>query len=167
MSLLPSTLAVMMILLLTFGATQLSHDAALSSAQSDRQQLAMVRNALILQQAADHWVARNNMPVVRDVDANDELDVPSNDERQSSSARDVESQAAQGASAITIEQLNSAESAELSDLPPRIVRITALTYQSQIRVRAQADYAILPCDSDQEAPCPYELRRIAWRRLPD
>lgn len=167
MSLLPSTLAVMMILLLTLGATQLAHDAALSSAQSDRQQLAMLRTALILQQTADEWAAQSNGLVVRGIDADDEVHVSAHVERQSDSARDVESQTTQGVSSVTIEQLHTAESAELSDLPPHILRITALTNQSQTRVRAQADYAILPCDADIEAPCASQLRRIAWRRLPD
>ena len=163
MSLLPSTLAVMMVLLLTSAATRLSHDAALSSAQSDRQQLAMMRAAWSLQAAAADLLAQNSASAVSGIGVDSDAEL----EDQASGYRDTNASADPNASTIKLEHLDTAESAELSDLPLSITRITAQVSLAQTRVRVQADYAIDLCEIDQAAPCLPRLRRIAWRRLSD
>ena len=136
MSLLPSTLSVMMVMLLAASASHLTQDAAFSSAQWIRQQQALSQAELRLQQ------------LVKNLAANPESDAY----RQTG----VD---------WTLEVLDTDAMAELSDLPLSIFRITAVGHAAQVKVRLQADYAIDHCEHDAVAECTSRIRRIAWRRL--
>lgn len=146
MSLLPSVLASTMVMLLASASAQLVRDAALSQAQWEQQQQAMARAELRLMQSA--------AGLLRSVD--EQTGIESSSEQE-----------------VLIEQLAVSQSAELSDLPLSIFRITAAGSVSQLTVRLQADYAIDACDEgseenehqDQAITCTPRIRRIAWRRL--
>jgi hypothetical protein len=74
---------------------------------------------------------------------------------------------------VLIEQLAVSQSAELSDLPLSVFRISAVGRAAQLSVRLEADYAMDACDGgseenenqDQAITCTPRIRRIAWRRL--
>ena len=78
---------------------------------------------------------------------------------------------------VLIEQLAVSQSAELSDLPLSIFRISAVGRAAQLSVRLEADYAMDACDGGSEEnenqdqdqgqaiTCTPRIRRIAWRHL--
>ncbi len=80
--------------------------------------------------------------------------------------------------AVRIEQVASADVAEVGDLPLVLHRITAAGQGRHDRTRLQADYAIDGCEQDDadesvaaenadaEPPCTLRVRRLAWRELP-
>ncbi len=146
MSLLPSALASAMVMLLASASAQLVRDAALSQAQWEQQQQAMSRAELRLMQSA--------AGLLKSVDEQPGI--------ESGLEQDV-----------LIEQLAVSQSAELSDLPLSIFRISAVGRAAQLSVRLEADYAIDACDGgseenenqDQAITCTPRIRRIAWRRL--
>lgn len=195
MSLLPSTLAVIMVMLLISASTRLSQDAALSSARTEQQQLALSHAELLLQQASRnlplHTYAQqaleSNPLGAEGFHANAGGVHAENQPQMQENLRAIPE------SALSVAYLNVAEHAELSDLPLQIVRITAVGKYASVRVRLQADYAIDQCaaESDGDADdyadnhindhtntnnifntstndtCYGRIRRIAWRRVPD
>jgi hypothetical protein len=146
MSLLPSVLASTMVMLLASASAQLVRDAALSQAQWEQQQQAVSRAELQLMQSAAGLLQ------IAD--------------EQSGSESGSEQE-------VHVEQLAVAQSAELSDLPLSIFRISAVGRVSQLSVRLEADYAMDACDGgseenqnqDQAITCTPRIRRITWRRL--
>lgn len=144
MSLLPSALASTMVLLLASASARLVQDTALSHAQWEQQQQAMSRAELLLIQSAAGLLQIS-------------------DEQSASEAGSAQE--------VRIEQLAISQSAELSDLPQTIFRISAVGRVSQLSVRLEADYAIEACDGgseeneNQAIACTPKIRRIAWRRL--
>jgi len=152
MSLLPSALASAMVMLLASGSAQIMRDAALSQAQWEQQQQAMSRAELRLMQSA--------AGLLKSVD--EQPGIGSGLEQE-----------------VLIEQLAVSQSAELSDLPLSIFRISAVGRTAQLSVRLEADYAKDACDrggeenenqdqdqdQDQAITCTPRIRRIAWRRL--
>lgn len=136
MSLLPSTLSVMMVMLLAASSSQLTRDAAFSSAQWIHQQQALSQAELRLQQLVKKLVANPESDAYRQAGVD-----------------------------WTLEVLNTDAMAELSDLPLSIFRITAVGHVAQVKVRLQADYAVDYCDHDVVDECTSRVRRIAWRRL--
>ena len=148
MSLLPSVLASTMVMLLASASAQLVRDAALSQAQWEQQQQAISRAELqLMQSAAD---------LLKFADEQSDMELGSEQE-------------------VHVEQLAVSQSAELSDLPLSIFRISAVGRVSQLSVRLEADYAMDACDGgseenenedqDQVTTCTPRIRRIAWRRL--
>jgi hypothetical protein len=146
MSLLPSALASAMVMLLASASAQLVRDAALSQAQWEQQQQAMSRAELRL----IHSAAR----LLKSVDAQSGIESGSEQE-------------------VLVEQLAVSQSAELSDLPLSVFRISAVGRAVQLSVRLEADYAVDACDQDEDKDelenqaitCIPRIRRIAWRRL--
>ena len=148
MSLLPSALASAMVMLLASASAQIMRDAALSQAQWEQQQQAMSRAELRLMQSA--------VGLLKSVD--EQPGIESGLEQE-----------------VLIEQLAVSQSAELSDLPLSIFRISAVGRAAQLSVRLEADYAKDACDrggeenenqdQDQAITCTPRIRRIAWRRL--
>jgi hypothetical protein len=148
MSLLPSALASAMVMLLASASAQLVRDAALSQAQWEQQQQAMSRAELRLMQSAAGLL----------VFAGEQSEMEPGSEQE-----------------VLVEQLAVSQSAELSDLPLTIFRISAVGRVSQLSVRLEADYAIEACDGgseeneneneNQAITCTPKIRRIAWRRL--
>lgn len=146
MSLLPSVLASTMVMLLASASAQLVRDAALSQAQWEQQQQAVSRAELRLMQSAAGLLQ------IAD--------------EQSGSESGSEQE-------VHVEQLAVSQSAELSDLPLNIFRVSAVGRKSQLSVRLEADYAMDACDGDSEEnenedqaiTCTPRIRRIAWRRL--
>ena len=148
MSLLPSALASAMVMLLASASAQIIRDAALSQAQWEQQQQAMSRAELRLMQSA--------AGLLKSVD--EQPGIESGLEQE-----------------VLIEQLAVSQSAELSDLPLSVFRISAVGRVSQLSVRLEADYAMDACDGgseenenedqDQAITCTPRIRRIAWRRL--
>jgi len=144
MSLLPSALASAMVMLLASASAQLVRDAALSQAQWEQQQQAMSRAELRLMQSAAGLL----------VFAGEQSEMEPGSEQE-----------------VLVEQLAVSQSAELSDLPLSIFRISAVGRVSQLSVRLEADYAIEACDGgseeneNQAIACTPKIRRIAWRRL--
>jgi hypothetical protein len=146
MSLLPSALASAMVMLLASASAQLVRDAALSQAQWEQQQQAMSRAELRLMQSAAGLL----------VFAGEQSEMEPGSEQE-----------------VLVEQLAVSQSAELSDLPLSIFRISAVGRVSQLSVRLEADYAIEACDGgseeneneNQAITCTPKIRRIAWRRL--
>ena len=164
MSFLPSVLVTMIVMLLASASAQLVRDAALSQAQWEQQQQAMSRAELLLMQAASGLLMTTNQQPGGESDSSQE---------------------------VLVEQLAISPSAELSDLPLSIFRISAIGHMSQLSVRLQADYALDSCDEDDEekqekekekkedkedkeekkanenkaVSCKLRIRRIAWRRL--
>jgi hypothetical protein len=146
MSLLPSALASAMVILLASASAQIMRDAALSQAQWEQQQQAMSRAELRLMQSA--------AGLLKSVD--EQPGIESGLEQE-----------------VLIERLAVSQSAELSDLPLSIFRISAVGRAAQLSVRREADYAIDACDGgseenenqDQAITCTPRIRRIAWRRL--
>jgi hypothetical protein len=136
MSLLPSTLSVMMVMLLASASSHLAQDAAFSSAHWVHQQQAFSQAEFCLQQLAKNLAANSEAVLNRDAIAD-----------------------------WTVEKFNTHAMAELSDIPPTIFRITAIGHAAQVHVRLQADYAVDPCDDDADADCVPRIRRLAWRRL--
>jgi len=193
MSLLPSTLAVMMVMPLISASTRLSQDAALSSARTEQQQLALSHAELLLQQAT------RNLPLhtytQQALESNplgaEGLHANAGGVHAENQPQMQENLRAIPESALSVAYLNVAEHAELSDLPLQIVRITAVGKYASVRVRLQADYAIDQCADESYADdytdnhindytntnnifntstndtCHGRIRRIAWRRLPD
>lgn len=193
MSLLPSTLAVMMVMLLISASTRLSQDAALSSARTEQQQLALSHAELLLQQAS------RNLPLhtytQQALESNplgaEGLHANAGGVHAENQPQMQENLRAIPESALSVAYLNVAEHAELSDLPLQIVRITAVGKYASVRVRLQADYAIDQCAAESDADdytdnhindytntnnifntstndtCHGRILRIAWRRLPD
>ena len=146
MSLLPSVLASTMVILLASASAQLVRDAAMSQAQWEQQQQAMSRAELqLMQSAAD---------LLKFADEQSGMEPSSQQE-------------------VVVEQLAVSQSAELSDLPLNIFRISAVGRVSQLSVRLEADYAMDACDGgseeneneNQAITCTPRIRRIAWRRL--
>ncbi len=148
MSLLPSVLASTMVMLLVSASAQIMRDAALSQAQWEQQQQAISRAELqLMQSAAD---------LLKFADEQSGMEPSSQQE-------------------VVVEQLAVSQSAELSDLPLSIFRISAVGRVSQLSVRLEADYAMDACDGgseenenedqDQAITCTPRIRRIAWRRL--
>ncbi len=146
MSLLPSALASAMVMLLASASAQIMRDSALSQAQWEQQQQAMSRAELRLMQSA--------AGLLKSVD--EQPGIESGFEQE-----------------VLIEQLAVSQSAELSDLPLSIFRISAVGRAAQLSVRLEADYAKDACDrgseenenQDQAITCMPRIRRIAWRRL--
>ena len=146
MSFLPSALASAMVMLLASASAQLVRDAALSQAQWEQQQQAMSRAELRL----IHSAAR----LLKSVDAQSGIESGSEQE-------------------VLVEQLAVSQSAELSDLPLSVFRISAVGRAVQLSVRLEADYAVDACDQDEDKDelenqaitCIPRIRRIAWRRL--
>jgi hypothetical protein len=146
MSLLPSALASAMVMLLASASAQIIRDAALSQAQWEQQQQAMSRAELRLMQTA--------AGLLKSVD--EQPGIESGLEQE-----------------VLIEQLAVSQSAELSDLPLSVFRISAVGRAAQLSVRLEADYAMDACDGgseenenqDQAITCTPRIRRIAWRRL--
>jgi hypothetical protein len=164
MSFLPSVLVITIVMLLASASAQLVRDAALSQAQWEQQQQAMSRAELLLIQAASGLLMTTNQQPSGESDSSQE---------------------------VLVEQLAISPSAELSDLPLSIFRISAIGRVSQLSVRLQADYALDWCDEDDEekqekekekkedkenkeekkanenkaVSCKPRIRRIAWRRL--
>lgn len=158
MSLLPSVLASTMVMLLASASAQLVRDNALSQAQWEQQQKALSRAELMLTQSA--------------------IDLLSLTEEQSGSKFSSTQE-------VLVEQLPVSLFAELSDLPLKVFRISAVGRASQLSVRLQADYAMVACDEDkdeseggnddgngdgdnnghQAITCTPKIRRIAWLRL--
>jgi hypothetical protein len=146
MSFLPSALASAMVMLLASASAQLVRDAALSQAQWEQQQQAMSRAELRLMQSAAGLL----------VFAGEQSEMEPGSEQE-----------------VLVEQLAVSQSAELSDLPLTIFRISAVGRVSQLSVRLEADYAIEACDGgseeneneNQATTCTPRIRRIAWRRL--
>lgn len=146
MSLLPSVLASTMVMLLVSASAQLVRDAALSQAQWEQQQQAVSRAELRLMQSAAGLLQ------IAD--------------EQSGSESGSEQE-------VHVEQLVVSQSAELSDLPLSVFRVSAVGRTSQLSVRLEADYAMDACDGgseeneneDQAITCTPRIRRIAWRRL--
>jgi hypothetical protein len=158
MSLLPSVLASTMVMLLASASAQLVRDNALSQAQWEQQQKALSRAELMLTQSA--------------------IDLVSFTEEQSGSKSSSTQE-------VLVEQLAVSQFAELSDLPLKVFRISAVGRASQLSARLQADYAMVACDEDkdeseggnddgngdgdknghQAITCTPKIRRIAWLRL--
>ncbi len=135
-----------MVILLASASAQIMRDAALSQAQWEQQQQAMSRAELrLMQSAADLLKSVDEQPGIE-------------------SGLEQE---------VLIERLAVSQSAELSDLPLSIFRISAVGRAAQLSVRLEADYAIDACDGgseenenqDQAITCTPRIRRIAWRRL--
>ena len=137
-----------MVMLLASASAQLVRDAAMSQAQWEQQQQAMSRAELRLMQSA--------AGLLKSVD--EQPGIESGLEQE-----------------VLIEQLAVSQSAELSDLPLSIFRISAVGRAAQLSVRLEADYAMDACDGDSEEnenqdqgqaiTCTPRIRRIAWRRL--
>ena len=135
-----------MVMLLASASAQLVRDAAMSQAQWEQQQQAMSRAELRLMQSA--------AGLLKSVD--EQPGIESGLEQE-----------------VLIEQLAVSQSAELSDLPLSIFRISAVGRAAQLSVRLEADYAMDACDGgseenenqDQAITCTPRIRRIAWRRL--
>jgi hypothetical protein len=146
MSLLPSALASAMVMMLASASAQLVRDAALSQAQWEQQQQAMSRAELRLMQSAAGLL----------VFADEQSEMEPGSEQE-----------------VLVEQLAVSQSAELSDLPLSIFRISAVGRVSQLSIRVEADYAMEACDGvgeeneneNQAITCTPRIRRIAWRRL--
>ena len=135
-----------MVMLLASASAQLVRDSALSQAQWEQQQQAVSRAELRLMQSA--------AGLLQIVD------------EQSGSESGSEQE-------VHVEQLVVSQSAELSDLPLSVFRVSAVGRTSQLSVRLEADYAMDACDGgseeneneDQAITCTPRIRRIAWRRL--
>ena len=137
-----------MVMLLASASAQIMRDAALSQTQWEQQQQAMSRAELRLMQSA--------AGLLKSVD--EQPGIESGLEQE-----------------VLIEQLAVSQSAELSDLPLSIFRISAVGRAAQLSVRLEADYAMDACDGDSEEnenqdqgqaiTCTPRIRRIAWRRL--
>ena len=135
-----------MVMLLASASAQIMRDAALSQAQWEQQQQAMSRAELRLMQSA--------AGLLKSVD--EQPGIESGLEQE-----------------VLIEQLAVSQSAELSDLPLSVFRISAVGRAAQLSVRLEADYAMDACDGgseenenqDQAITCTPRIRRIAWRRL--
>ena len=150
MSLFPSALASAMVMLLASASAQIMRDAALSQTQWEQQQQAMSRAELRLMQSA--------AGLLKSVD--EQPGIESGLEQE-----------------VLIEQLAVSQSAELSDLPLSIFRISAVGRAAQLSVRLEADYAMDACDGGSEEnenqdqdqgqaiTCTPRIRRIAWRHL--
>jgi len=142
MSLLPSTLAVMMVVLLVGASSQLVQDAALSSTQLMHQQLAMARAGARLRVGSAALSAQLQQQPEAEADSDIVLSVPD----------------------LVVEQIKPDDLAELGELPTVLYRLTSTGRAAQASVTLQADYAVMPCDLDHSG-CIAEARRIAWRSL--
>lgn len=142
MSLLPSTLAVMMVVLLAGASSQLVQDAALSSTQLMHQQLAMARAGARLRLGSAALSAQLQQQPEAEADSDIVLSVPD----------------------LVVEQIKPDDLAELGELPTVLYRLTSTGRAAQASVTLQADYAVMPCDLDHSG-CIAEARRIAWRSL--
>ena len=142
MSLLPSTLAVMMVVLLVGASSQLVQDAALSSTQLMHQQLAMARAGVRLRVGSAALSAQLQQQPEAEADSDIVLSVPD----------------------LVVEQIKPDDLAELGELPTVLYRLTSTGRAAQASVTLQADYAVMPCDLDHSG-CIAEARRIAWRSL--
>jgi len=142
MSLLPSTLAVMMVVLLAGASSQLVQDAALSSTQLMHQQLAMARAGVRLRVGSAALSAQLQQQPEAEADSDIVLSVPD----------------------LVVEQIKPDDLAELGELPTVLYRLTSTGRAAQASVTLQADYAVMPCDLDHSG-CIAEARRIAWRSL--
>ena len=123
MSFLPSVLVTMIVMLLASASAQLVRDAALSQAQWEQQQQAMSRAELLLMHSASDLLMTMNEQPSGESDSSQE---------------------------VLVQELAVSPSAELSDLPLSIFRISAIGRMSQLSVRLQADYAMDACDEDDE-----------------
>lgn len=142
MSLLPSTLAVMMVVLLAGASSQLVQDAALSSTQLMHQQLAMARAGARLRVGSAALSAQLQQQPEAEAESDIVLSVPD----------------------LVVEQIKPDDLAELGELPTVLYRLTSTGRAAQASVTLQADYAVIPCDLDHSG-CIAEARRIAWRSL--
>lgn len=142
MSLLPSTLAVMMVVLLAGASSQLVQDAALSSTQLMHQQLAMARAGARLRVGSAALSAQLQQQPEAEAASDIMLSVPD----------------------LVVEQIKPDDLAELGELPTVLYRLTSTGRAAQASVTLQADYAVMPCDLDHSG-CIAEARRIAWRSL--
>jgi hypothetical protein len=142
MSLLPSTLAVMMVVLLAGASSQLVQDAALSSTQLMHQQLAMARAGARLRVGSAALSAQLQQQPEAEAQSDIVLSVPD----------------------LVVEQIKPDDLAELGELPTVLYRLTSTGRAAQASVILQADYAVIPCDLDHSG-CIAEARRIAWRSL--
>lgn len=142
MSLLPSTLAVMMVVLLAGASSQLVQDAALSSTQLMHQQLAMARAGARLRVGSAALSAQLQQQPEAEAQSDIVLSVPD----------------------LVVEQIKPDDLAELGELPTVLYRLTSTGRAAQASVTLQADYAVIPCDLDHSG-CIAEARRIAWRSL--
>jgi hypothetical protein len=142
MSLLPSTLAVMMVVLLAGASSQLVQDAALSSTQLMHQQLAMARAGARLRIGSAALSAQLQQQPEAEAQSDIVLSVPD----------------------LVVEQIKPDDLAELGELPTVLYRLTSTGRAAQASVTLQADYAVIPCDLDHSG-CIAEARRIAWRSL--
>ena len=142
MSLLPSALAVMMVVLLAGASSQLVQDAALSSTQLMHQQLAMARAGARLRVGSAALSAQLQQQPEAEAASDIMLSVPD----------------------LVVEQIKPDDLAELGELPTVLYRLTSTGRAAQASVTLQADYAVMPCDLDHSG-CIAEARRIAWRSL--
>ena len=142
MSLLPSALAVMMVVLLAGASSQLVQDAALSSTQLMHQQLAMARAGARLRVGSAALSAQLQQQPEAEAASDIVLSVPD----------------------LVVEQIKPDDLAELGELPTVLYRLTSTGRAAQASVTLQADYAVMPCDLDHSG-CIAEARRIAWRSL--
>jgi len=142
MSLLPSALAVMMVVLLAGASSQLVQDAALSSTQLMHQQLAMARAGARLRLGSAALSAQLQQQPEAEAESDIVLSVPD----------------------LVVEQIKPDDLAELGELPTVLYRLTSTGRAAQASVTLQADYAVMPCDLDHSG-CIAEARRIAWRSL--
>ncbi|MEY3898931.1 MAG: hypothetical protein RI962_86 [Pseudomonadota bacterium] len=142
MSLLPSALAVMMVVLLAGASSQLVQDAALSSTQLMHQQLAMARAGARLRIGSAALSAQLQQQPEAEAQSDIVLSVPD----------------------LVVEQIKPDDLAELGELPTVLYRLTSTGRAAQASVTLQADYAVMPCDLDHSG-CIAEARRIAWRSL--
>ncbi len=142
MSLLPSTLAVMMVVLLAGASSQLVQDAALSSTQLMHQQLAMARAGARLRLGSAALSAQLQQQPEAEAESDIVLSVPD----------------------LVVEQIKPDDLAELGELPTVLYRLTSTGRAAQASVTLQADYAVMPCDLDYSG-CIAEARRIAWRSI--
>jgi hypothetical protein len=142
MSLLPSALAVMMVVLLAGASSQLVQDAALSSTQLMHQQLAMARAGARLRVGSAALSAQLQQQPEAEAQSDIVLSVPD----------------------LVVEQIKPDDLAELGELPTVLYRLTSTGRAAQASVTLQADYAVMPCDLDHSG-CIAEARRIAWRSL--
>jgi hypothetical protein len=182
-----------MVMLLISASTRLSQDAALSSARTEQQQLALSHAELLLQQASKDLLFRTDTKQA--IESNplglEGLHANAGSVHAENQLQMQEHLGNTPASALSVAYLNVAEHAELSDLPLQVVRITAVGKYASVRVRLQADYAIDQCAAESDADdytdnhindqtntnnifntstndtCHGRIRRIAWRRLPD
>ncbi len=151
MSLLPSLIVLLAVLLLTAASGQQLHDAGLlASQQADRVLAWRKAEAALAHSAAALLAGAAGVP-----------------EDESDDGDDSGGGGEDGSDGATtrVETLLSAADSELGELPLNLQRVTATGEAGRIRVHLQADYAVDGCESAHDDACTPRLRRIAWRQL--